>query len=183
MDSTNDTPGAIISQRLSQQRHQRQQSQQPHAALVNLNLSLEGGEAAPIETIAELHAQLNEFYATRDTSKIPQVEKLLSDYPFDQIVQSLLQKYGELPAGWEKYAQATPKWPGRGGRKQQQFSRQRQQHRASMGRASTTAIAAAAPGAGRRIAGDGGGGGGLPSLLVGSTKASTAGGLLRLDRR
>jgi hypothetical protein len=59
---------------------------------------------------AKLQAQLAAFYAKHDISKIPDVEKLLSDYPFEQVVKSLQQKYNALPDGWEEYAETKTKW-------------------------------------------------------------------------
>jgi hypothetical protein len=59
---------------------------------------------------AKLQVQLTDFYAKHDISKIPDVEKLLSDYPFEQVVKSLQQKYGALPNGWEQYAETKTKW-------------------------------------------------------------------------
>ena len=70
----------------------------------------EDGDSPGRPPPAKLQAQLTDFYAKHDISKIPEVQKLLSDYPFDQVVKSLQQKYGALPAGWEQYAETKTKW-------------------------------------------------------------------------
>ena len=47
------------------------------------------------------YAQLVEFYRHHDPSKIPEVPSLLNDYPREDLIASLMSKYGTLPEGWE----------------------------------------------------------------------------------
>ena len=53
------------------------------------------------QRLARRRAALRAFYESRDPSKLPNVDTLLSGYRLEDIKQSLLVKYGELPEGWE----------------------------------------------------------------------------------
>jgi hypothetical protein len=176
-------PGVFALQRLSQPRP-RGRRQQAAAAVVNIGLAARAG--APTE---ELHAQLIEFYKTHDTSKIPDVGKLLTDYAFEVVVSSLQQKYGVLPNGWDRYAaenigskqsaerQQHQLQQRRQHAQQQQPQQQQQQlgppHSSSRHQVTTTAISGPVMGSSGRWHGSGAGSSGLPSLLTGSAGAKS----------
>lgn len=63
----------------------------------------------PPETVPEVEEfwgrkqQLEKFYHTHEPSKIPEVDTLLTDYKFEDVVVSLLAKYGSLPPEWGEF--------------------------------------------------------------------------------
>ena len=46
--------------------------------------------------------QLSFFYARYDPSKLSDVDKLLANYAFKEIVKSIQMKFGAVPPGWER---------------------------------------------------------------------------------
>jgi hypothetical protein len=50
---------------------------------------------------------LTEFYRVHNPDKLSSVSDLLDNYPFEQVVRSLLKVYSTLPAGWTEDRQ---KW-------------------------------------------------------------------------
>ena len=62
----------------------------------------------PSSAEAELRRRkqaLTEFYKRREPAKLSDVDMLLSGkYEFGEVVKSLQHKYGELPEGWDVYA-------------------------------------------------------------------------------
>jgi hypothetical protein len=45
------------------------------------------------------------FYAKHDASKVAEVESLLSKYDHKDLANALLDRYGEVPEGWEDLLQ------------------------------------------------------------------------------
>jgi hypothetical protein len=74
---------------------------------------LSSTDNAPSQAELELRKeQLAAFYQVHEPSKIPEVENLLSQYKYEDVVASLTKKYGKLPDGWgsaSSEAQTKPK--------------------------------------------------------------------------
>jgi hypothetical protein len=61
------------------------------------------GADAPCSAELELEVrkqQLTAFYLTHEPSKVPEVHNLLTSYRYDDVVASLMKKYGKVPEEW-----------------------------------------------------------------------------------
>jgi hypothetical protein len=58
--------------------------------------------ATDAATLARRKRQLTTFYQIRDPSKVSEVDTILTQYKFLDVVASLQKKYGKVPEGWDK---------------------------------------------------------------------------------